>query len=42
MHPSAPPHAIQLIAEPGHARRTTIGGRTQWVVSADRWLRKLV
>lgn len=36
------PCAIQLVSEPGHARHTTIGGRTQWVVSADRWLAKLV
>jgi hypothetical protein len=36
------PHAIQLVCEPGHARRTTLGGRSQWVVSADRWLSKLV
>jgi hypothetical protein len=36
------PYAIQLVAEPGHARRTTLGGLTQWVVSADRWLMKLV
>jgi predicted AAA+ superfamily ATPase len=36
------PCAIQILRDPGHARRTTIGGRTQWVVSADRWLAKLV
>jgi predicted AAA+ superfamily ATPase len=36
------PHAIQLVREPGIARRTSIGGRSQWVVSADRWLMKLV
>ncbi len=35
-------HAVQLVREPGHARATTIGGRRQWVVSADRWLGKLV
>ena len=32
------PYAIQLISQPGYARRTTLGGRTQWSVSADRWL----
>jgi hypothetical protein len=36
------PVAIQVIQAPGHASRTTLGGRTQWVVSADRWLTKLV
>jgi predicted AAA+ superfamily ATPase len=36
------PWAIQLVREPGHARRTSVGGRSQWVVSADRWLAKLV
>lgn len=36
------PLAVQILREPGHARRTTVGGRTQWVVSADRWLAKLV
>ncbi|MBN2573091.1 MAG: ATP-binding protein [Deltaproteobacteria bacterium] len=35
-------YAVQLVRQPGHARRTTIGGRQQWVVSADRWLGKLV
>jgi hypothetical protein len=36
------PHAIQLVRQPGHARHTTLGGRSQWVVSANRWLPKLV
>jgi hypothetical protein len=36
------PHAIQLVREPGIARQTSIGGRSQWVVSADSWLMKLV
>lgn len=35
------PCAVQLLRVPGHARRTAIGGRTQWVVSADRWLARL-
>ena len=36
------PVAMQVIQTPEHASRTTLGGRTQWVVSADRWLTKLV
>lgn len=36
------PVAVQLIDTPGHARRTTIGGRVQWCVSADRWLATLL
>jgi hypothetical protein len=36
------PHAIQLVRESGVARRTAIGGRNQWVISADRWLMTLV
>jgi hypothetical protein len=36
------PVAIQVIQTPGHASRTAVGGRTQWVVSADRWVTKLV
>ncbi|MGB8296430.1 MAG: hypothetical protein WCG85_13465 [Polyangia bacterium] len=36
------PVAIQVIQAPGHASRTAVGGRMQWVVSADRWLTKLV
>jgi uncharacterized protein len=36
------PVAVQLIETPGHARRTTIGGRVQWCVSADRWLATLL
>jgi predicted AAA+ superfamily ATPase len=36
------PVAIQIVQAPGHASRTVVGGRTQWVVSADRWLTKLV
>jgi uncharacterized protein len=35
------PHAVQIVRESGHAHRTTIGGRSQWVISADRWLSKL-
>ena len=36
------PVAIQIVQVPVHASRTTLGGRTQWVVSADRWLTKMV
>jgi len=36
------PVAVQLVREGGHAKRTVIGGRIQWCVSADRWLRKLL
>jgi uncharacterized protein len=36
------PHAVQLVQQSGVARHTTIGKRSQWVVSADRWLAKLV
>ena len=36
------PVAMQVIQTPGHASRTTLGGRTQWVVSANRWLTKMV
>jgi hypothetical protein len=36
------PMAVQIVRTPGQARRTTIGGRTQWVVSAERWLMKLL
>ena len=36
------PHAVQLLRVHDQARHTTIGGRHQWVVSADRWLTKLV
>lgn len=36
------PHAIQIVCPSGHARHTTLGGRSQWVISADRWLPKLL
>ncbi len=36
------PVAVQVVQTPGHASRTIIGGRVQWVVSADRWLTKMV
>jgi uncharacterized protein len=36
------PHAVQLVQQSGVARHTTIGKRSQWVVSADRWLAGLV
>jgi predicted AAA+ superfamily ATPase len=36
------PYAVQLVQEKGVARRMTVGGRDQWIVSADRWLGKLL
>ncbi len=36
------PVAVQLVSTPGYARRTVVGGRVQWCVSADRWLPKLL
>lgn len=32
------PTAVQLVHVPGICRKTARGGRSQWVVSADRWL----
>ena len=35
------PIAVQVVEAPGHRQRTEIGGRVQWVASADAWLGKL-